>query len=163
LPFLSSLFYFCLGLGLYLPYHQLPWPMPSSSISAKNANKSIPFFPPSDVVYTNLHCVRVRSNCHTGEPLVYSSGTRIHCRAYSFPFVAPHYQVCSLYRFHFSYFTPLEFYNMIHIKPNCWIDMLIEYPDLISINAPSPVDLAALEDALEHQLRDVSRGGAHWW
>jgi hypothetical protein len=111
LPFWSSLFYFCLGLGFCQPYHHLPWPMLSSSISAKNAHTSIPFFPPSDVVYTNLHCVRVRSNYHTEEPRVHNSGTRRRCRACSFQFVAPHYQVCSFYKFRFSYFTPFEFYN----------------------------------------------------
>ena len=41
LPFLSLLFYFCLGLGFCQPYNHLPCPMLSSSISAKNANTSI--------------------------------------------------------------------------------------------------------------------------
>jgi hypothetical protein len=34
LPFWSSLFYFCLGLGFCQPYYHLPWPMPSSRILA---------------------------------------------------------------------------------------------------------------------------------
>ena len=35
LPFLSLLFYFCLGLGFCQPYNHLPCPMLSSSISAR--------------------------------------------------------------------------------------------------------------------------------
>ncbi len=127
LPFWSSLFYFCLGLGFCQPYHHLPWPMLSSSISAKNSNTSISFFPPSDVVYTNLHRARVRGSYHMEEPRVYNSGTRICCRACSFQFVASHYQVCSFYRFRFSYFTPLEFYHMIHIS-----QLLDLYADRVS-------------------------------
>ena len=116
LSFWSSLFCFCLGLGFCQPYHHLSWPMPSLSMSEKNTNTSITFFPPSDVVYTSLQCVRMRGNYHTEEPRVYNSGTRRCCRACSFQFVAPHYQVCSFYKFRFSYFTPLEFYNMIRIS-----------------------------------------------
>jgi hypothetical protein len=36
LPFLSSLFYFCLGLGFCQPFHHLSWPVLSSSMPAKN-------------------------------------------------------------------------------------------------------------------------------
>jgi hypothetical protein len=102
LPFWSLLFYFCLGLGFCQPYNHQPCPMLSSSISAKMPTHLFTFFQPLDVVYTNLHCVRVRSNYHTEEPRVYYSGTRRRCRACSFQFVALHYQVYSFYNFHFS-------------------------------------------------------------
>ena len=103
LPFLSLLFYFCLGLGFCQPYNHLPCPMLSSSIPAKMPTHLFTFFQPLDVVYTNLHCVRVRNNYHTEGPRVFNFRTRRGCRACSFRFVAPHYQVCSLYKFRFSY------------------------------------------------------------
>jgi len=112
LPFLSLLFYFCLEPCFCLPYHCLPWPMPSSSISVRNPNPSI-FFLTSDVVYTNFRYVRVRNNCHTEESLVYNSGIRRGCTAFSFQFLEPHYQVCSFYSFRFSYFAPLMFCKRI--------------------------------------------------
>ncbi len=49
-----------------------------------------------------------RSNYHTEEARVYNSGTQRGCRACSFQFVAPHYQVCSFYNFHFSYVNLLS-------------------------------------------------------
>jgi hypothetical protein len=44
LPFLSLLFYFCLGLGFCQPYHHLPLTMQSSSISAKLPTRLIHSF-----------------------------------------------------------------------------------------------------------------------
>jgi hypothetical protein len=43
LPFLSSLFYFCLGLGFCQPFHHLSWPVLPSSMPAKNATHLLSF------------------------------------------------------------------------------------------------------------------------